>query len=168
MQLVMQIDSNLLQYVLAPALLGVGGFVGWIIKTKTEELRAAQTALRDNRLAAYEEILDPFIALLQTNDAHAEARAFKKVASVEYRRSTLRITLFGSDSAVKAWNNMMQHFYLTANGDDPNSGYRGIGLYADFLLEVRKDLRNKTDLDRFDMLAGFVKDMARTREKIQS
>ena len=162
----MPLDPTLLQYVYAPALLGIGGFVAWVVKSKTEELRSAQTKLREDRLKIYEDILEPYIAMLGS-DAHREAKALKKIISEEYRRTTVRIALFGSDRVVKAWNTLMQHHY-TARESDLDSGFAGIGLFAELLLEIRRDLGNKnSSLGRLDMLRGIIKDIEEHKTQIR-
>ncbi len=162
----MPIDPTLLQYVYAPALLGIGGFVAWLIKTKTEELRSAQTKLHEDRLKIYEDIIEPYIGILGSSNPHGQAKALKTITSEAYRKTTVRIALFGSDKVVKAWNKLMQHHY-TAKEDDTDSGFIGIGLFAEFLLEMRKDLGNKnSSLGRLDMLRGVIKDIEEHKDRI--
>ena len=48
--------------ILGPSILIlIGGGVGWIIKTKYEELRATEKRLLDERRKIYLEIIDPYI-----------------------------------------------------------------------------------------------------------
>ena len=162
----MTIDPTFLQYVYAPALLGIGGFVAWLIKSKTEELRSAQAKLHEDRLKIYEDIIEPYFSILGSSNPHGHAKALKTITSEAYRKTTVRIALFGSDRVVKAWNTLMQHHY-TAKEGDANSGFVGIGLFADLLLEIRKDLGNKnSSLGRLDMLRGIVKDIEDHKRKM--
>ena len=152
-------NETLLQFIYAPILLGIGGFVSWLIKSKTEELKATREKLREDRLKIYEEILEPYVILLNGLDEHSTNKAIKKITSEAYRKSSIKVSLFGSDRVVGAYNKLMENFY-TSDGSDPSAGMRSLRLYAQFLLEIRNDLGNtKSALDAYEMLKPTIKDI---------
>jgi len=144
--------------ILGPSLLTIlGGIIAWIIKSKAEELQATEKKLRDERRKIYEQILEPYIQLF--SDLKNTEKAMEKIVSFDYKKTSFDLYLFGSDSVVKAYNQLMQ--YVFKNEDLKTQNPRTyMTLWANFLLEIRKSLGNKrTKLSDIDMLKGWIKDI---------
>lgn len=52
-----------LKYIGPPLLMVLGGIITWFIKSKSEELKAVEDLLREERRKIYGEILEPYIQL---------------------------------------------------------------------------------------------------------
>jgi len=144
--------------IMGPSLLIIlGGLITWIIKSKTEELQATEKKLRDERRKIYEQILEPYIQLF--SDLKNADEAMKKIVSYDYKKTSFDLYLFGSDSVVNAYNQLMQYAFKSESlkTQDPRLW---MSLWANFLLEIRKSLGNKrTKLSNLDMLKGWIKDI---------
>lgn len=153
--------------------------IGWRIRHDLERRSDLEAKLRDDRITAYNQILEPFIILLMTDAAwksdpknkgkNKEQLAMQTMLSLDYRRHAFKMSLVGGDDVVRAYNNLMQHvFHLTddagvegAPGPDPRAL---IGLLGAFLLEIRRSMGNeKTGLDKWDMLEWFLTDAKKMR-----
>jgi hypothetical protein len=148
-----------LQILGPPLLMVLGGIITWIIKSKSEELRAIEERLREDRRNIYGEILDPYIRIFADIRGQGPAEALARMTSYEYRRTAFNLSLFGSDDVVSAYNNLMQHTYQaeTTGSQDPREMIR---LWGRLLLEIRKSLGNKdTGLGELDMLKGMIRDI---------
>ena len=151
------------------ALIGlVGIVVGWILKSKLEELRAEREKLRSERRKVYGEILDPYIRLFAGLKGDEKARekhqreALKQLASFEYRKNSFDLSLFGDDNVVRAYNDLMQHAFQAAQSEqeEKHHGIKMIKLWGKLLLEIRKSLGNKkTKLTEKDMLRSMIVDI---------
>ncbi|MBU2536534.1 MAG: hypothetical protein KKD83_10300 [Chloroflexi bacterium] len=155
------------QIILPPLLVLIGGVVGWVIKSRTEELRAVEERLRGERRRIYGEILDPYIELFANLKQEDEGRASieEKIISKDYRKAIWELGLLGSDEVVRAYNGMMQYFFnLGSNGkQDIRVTVR---LWGKLRLEIRKSLGNKnTKLDELDMLRGEIIDIDKFLDK---
>lgn len=140
-------------------LVALGGVVSWIVKSRVEELRAAEEKLREDRRKTYTEILEPYIRIF-TDPTAGAAQAMKKVQSFDYRQTAFQLVLVGDDKVVMAYNNLMQYTYRAADGKEPQDTQRMMSLWGEVLLAIRRSLGNKrTKLDSFDMLRGFIKDI---------
>ncbi len=73
----------------------------------------------------------------------------------------------GSDSVVKAYNNLMQYFYNMQEPDakpSENMLKEMLELLGDFLLEIRKSMGNETTkLENWDMLEWWMSDARKLR-----
>ena len=148
-----------LQIIAPPLLMVLGGIITWSIKSKTEELRAIEKKLRDERRKIYAQLLDPFIRLFTDMKGRGSAEALKMITSHDYRKTTFNLNLFGSDEVIRAYNNLMMYIYEgEATPDkDPN---KMLCLWGKLLLEIRKSLGNEdTKLDEVDMLRAMIKDI---------
>lgn len=157
----------MLEALAVPALLGLGGLIAWVVKSRLEEIRAAQERLASDRRKLYAELLDPYIRIFATtkdqgSGPQGKARMQeieKQITSVAYRRSALEVVLIGSDEMVDAYNNLMQRFYKGQTGSSAES-LQTMQLLALLLLAIRKSLGNSaTRLDEWDMLRHMITDL---------
>lgn len=150
---------NLLNALVPTLLVIVGGIITWFLKSKVEELRAAEENLRETRTKTYWEILEPYITLFSDTSEKARAGVIKTITSPQYRKTTFQLCLLGSDEVVRAYNAMLQHMYeaeRTGNQDVQEL----MRLWGALLIEIRKSLGNKkTKLKEVDMLRGMIKDI---------
>jgi hypothetical protein len=148
--------------ILLPSLLVViGGIIGWIVRSRTEEYRAVREKLRAEQRAIYHAILEPYIGIFADLKGEGVSKATQKIVSYDYKKTAFDLNLIGSDEVVQAYNKMMQHSYKAeeTGKQDPKEMMR---LWGSLLLEIRKSLGNKnTKLDEWDMLRGMIKDIDR-------
>ena len=132
--------------------------------------------LRDDRIEIYNQILEPFIVLLMSDAAWASdpknknkdkfKTATAKMLSLEYRKTSFRLSLIGSDSVVSAYSDLLQYFYnRTTSSSSPSDIGETVSLLGSFLLEIRKSMGNEsTKLDKLGMLEWFLTDVRGLRE----
>ncbi len=78
--------------------------------------------------------------------------------SGEYRLAAREFSLIGSDAAVRALNELMQHFYK--HGDDPPDSEKVLELLGGLFLEMRKEfVGRRTALDIKDMFRAQITDI---------
>ena len=83
----------------------------------------------------------------------------RKITSKDYRKAIFELGLLGSDSVVRAYNDLMQYFFKLGS-DGKQDMHETIRLWGTFRLEIRKSLGNKrTKLNAFDMLRGEITDI---------
>lgn len=169
-------------------LLLLGGF-GWWIKQRVEasqakqdllvvqqhaqeaRIRELEDKLREDRIATYNALLEPFFMLFMSEAAFATDKKFKgqkkdeiaisRMLSVEYRHVAFKLSLVGNDEVVRAYNKLMQFFYQTESDPMPLEAktVRWLALMGDLLLEIRKSMGNPTSrLDRWEMIEWFMKE----------
>ena len=160
-----------------PVLVGIVGAVVWKYRQSMERRIRLEAQLRDDRIEVYNQILEPFILLLMSDEAWASdpknkkrdkfKTAQTKMLSLEYRKTSFRLSLIGSDSVVAAYANLMQHFY---NATVPSSSssmdiQKIVSLLGNFLLEIRKSMGNEsTKIDSWGMLEWFLSDARKFRD----
>lgn len=175
-----------------PLLLIILGGMGWLIKNRIEASQAKQDAqasrireledkLRDDRIATYNALLEPFFLLFTSEAAFAQDPKFKnkkkndiamaKMLSVEYRQIGFKLSLIANDSVVRAYNKLMQFFYHTES--DPRSvnekTHDWIALMGTLLLEIRKSMGNESSaLDRWEMIEWFMSDASKIKASYES
>lgn len=154
--------------------------IGWRIRTRLERRMELEDKLREDRIEAYNKILEPFIILLISDQAwkadpknrnkNKDRIATQKMLSLEYKEQAFKLSLVGSDEVVKSYNNLMQYFFSIGNNEselenvDPKIM---MSLLGDFLLEIRKSMGNKvTKLDNWDMLEWFLTDARKYRKGV--
>ena len=147
---------------IAPTLLVIlGGVITWFLKSKVEELRAAEERLQSDRRKIYSQILEPYILIFSDikGSGSGTAKAMKKITSFEYKKTGFELNLIGSDNVVVAFNNLITHAYeADAKGIEDTS--KILSLLGNLLLEIRKSLGNKnTTLNKIDMLRASFKDI---------
>jgi len=145
---------------LAPSLLIiVGGIITWLLKSRVEELRAAEENLRETRTKTYWDILEPYITLFSDTSEKGRTGVIKTITSPQYRKTAFQLCLLGSDDVVQAYNAMLQHQY-EAERTGKQDALELMRLWGALLIEIRKSLgNNKTKLKEFDMLRGMIKDI---------
>ena len=159
--------SSWLPIIIPPLLMAFGGIVSWIIKSRTEELKATEERLRQERVKVYTEILSPYIQILSDPSGPMTARAGTKIASLDYKRIGFELALLGDDEVVRAWSNLLQYFYT--HGESQRDFREALRLLGRMLLEIRRSLGNKrTKLTEFDMLRWLIKDTKSIEHSISS
>ena len=142
----------------APFLIFIGGLITWLFKSRKEELQAIEERALEKRIETYNTILHPLIVMFSNGSTEKmKKEATSIVSSVEYKKAGFSLITFGSDEMVKAYNNMMQTFYLINTEEHPKIVMKK---FAEFLLSIRKDVHNKnTKLKEWDMLKFMIKDI---------
>ena len=152
--------------------------VGWKYRQSIERKLKLEEKLRDDRIEIYNQILEPFIILLMTDTAWSSDKQNKnrnkndvaksKLLSLDYRKTSFKLSLIGSDPVVSSFNDLMQHFYQQENTSQPTSedNIRTImSLLGNFLLEIRKSMGNEdTRIDNWGMLEWFICDARKLRD----
>ena len=66
--------------------------------------------------------------------------------SLEYRKTSFRLALIGSDPVVKSFNNLMQDAFSRSEGSSasPSDAKKMVSLLGDLLLEIRRSMGNET------------------------
>jgi hypothetical protein len=98
---------TLLDYVTAigaiatPILVLILTGVGWAIRNRYEKVRALEEKLREDRIAIYNEILEPFIILLTKDEGFKLEKAYRnktkedvaseKIISLKYRQAAFKM-----------------------------------------------------------------------------
>ena len=87
--------------------------------------------------------------------------AMTKMMSLEYRNTSFKLSLVGSDSVVTAYNNLFQFFF--EQGADPvhtpDQLRNMLSLLGTFLLEIRRSMGNESSkLTNWQMLEWFITD----------
>jgi hypothetical protein len=150
---------NLLNALAPTLLMIVGGIITWLLKSRVEELRAAEENLRENRTKSYWDILEPYITLFSDTSETGRTNVIKTVTSPQYRHTAFQLCLLGSDNVVRAYNRMLQHVY-EAERTKHQDAKELMRLWGALLLEIRRSLGNKrTELEKVDMLRGMIKDI---------
>jgi len=162
--------------ILTPFLVAVVGVIGWGIRIRLQRRVDLEERLREDRIAIYNAILEPFIILLMSDEAwNSDSKnkgkdkdniAKKKLLSLDYRQTGFRLSLMGSDEVVKSYNELMQYFYNS--GPEPSGSeidtQKIMSLLGYFLLSIRRSMGNETtNLDQFDMLEWFISDARKYR-----
>lgn len=166
-----------------PLLVLLLGGIGWKFRSKLERRFELEDRLREDRIEAYNALLEPFIILFMTeaawkSDSKNKGKdknkfATTKLLSLDYRKQSFKMALVGSDSVVSSYNELMQYFYSHEVADENDSEANKVermnnilSLIGSFLLEIRKSMGNEvTKLDNWDMLEWFITD-ARSYRKM--
>jgi hypothetical protein len=172
---------NLLQYLstigslATPLLVLLLTGVGWKYRQSIERKIKLEEKLRDDRIEIYNKILEPFILLLMSDAAWQSDKknkgkdkneiAVSQALSLDYRKTSTKLSLIGSDPVVKAFNNLFQHFY--AAPDNAENSPILLNLVGCFLLEIRKSMGNEsTELDSWGMLEWCITDARKYRDNV--
>lgn len=167
---------------ITPVLLIVLGGIGWLIQNRIQASQAKQEAqstriaeledkLREDRIATYNALLEPFFLLFTSDAAFAldpkyknkkkDEIAIARMLSVEYRQIGFKLSLVANDAVVRAYNKLMQFFYHTEQDARPleDKTSHWIALMGTLLLEIRKSMGNQSSgLDRWEMIEWFMQD----------
>jgi hypothetical protein len=151
--------------------------IGWRIRSRLERHAALEDKLRDDRIATYNAILEPFIVLL-TSDAAWDSDPKKRgktkqetaqrtLISLDYRKQGFRMSLVGTDAVVRSYNELMQYFYAradVASGANEVDAKEMLELLGQFLLEIRRSMGNEaTKLTNWDMIEWWMSDARKLR-----
>jgi len=141
-------------------LLGGGGIVGIWYKSRLDELRETKERLNTERRNVYAKLMDPYILLFaKIVRGEKTDEVIQQILSDDYRRSMFEFTLLGSDEVVKAYTDMMEHFYKVEESGQQDTK-KTMDLWGNLRLQIRKDLGNKdTKLLGLDMLKSEIKDL---------
>lgn len=175
-------DQGILDYVNAvgsiatPILVLILTGVGWNVRNRLERRAELEDKLREDRIGTYNRILEPFVLLLMTDAAwqadpknrnrNKDSLAKGKLLSLDYRTEAFRLSLVGSDSVVRAYNDLMQYFYARDEtvATTEQDAKEMMALLGRFLLEIRRSMGNDaTELDHWEMLEWFLKDARKYR-----
>jgi glucose-1-phosphate adenylyltransferase len=174
-------NNSLLDYIqvvvsaLTPLLVLCLTAVGWKYRQSLERKVKLEERLRDDRVQIYNQILEPFIMLLTSEEAwksdpknkglNKDVFATQKMLSMDYRNVCFKMSLMGSDKVVLAFNNMQQFFYANTDGKaDEGRIKKMMEHLGTLLLEIRRNMGNETTrLENWDMLEWFMKDAKRLR-----
>jgi len=152
-----------------PFLVIILSAIGWRLRKGIERRTELEDKLRNDRIEIYNNILEPFIVLLMSDEAWATDKKNKNkdknlhatstMLSLEYRRQGFKMSLMGSDDVVKTYNDLMQYFYDEENQKAPSRVKEMLKHLGSFLLEIRKSMGNETTkLDQWDMLEWWMSD----------
>lgn len=152
--------------------------LGWTLRHRFERRVQLADQLRDDRVGIYNEILEPFILLLTSQTAWAsdpknknkdkDQLAQQKLLSIQYRQTAFKLSLIGSDSVVRAYNDLFQYFYNRGSDEacevQTADLQEMMRLLGSFLLEIRRSSGNETtELDHWEMLEWFITDARKFR-----
>ena len=145
--------------------------VGWRLRQSIERRHERENKLHGDRIEPYNKILEPFIILLMSDAAwehdtkhrgkNKNDVAMTKMMSLEYRNTSFKLSLVGSDAVVTAYNNLFQFFF--EQGADPvhtpDQLRNMLSLLGTFLLEIRRSMGNESSkLTNWQMLEWFITD----------
>ncbi|WP_404301147.1 hypothetical protein [Alicycliphilus denitrificans] len=172
---------------ITPILLVILGGIGWLIQNRIESSQIKQEAqtkriaeledkLREDRLATYNALLEPFFLLFTSDAAVAHDPKYKnkkkdeialaRMLSVEYRQVGFKLSLVANDEVVRAYSELMQFFYHTERDGRPidEKTSHWIALMGTLLLEIRKSMGNQSSsLDRWEMIEWFMQDASKMK-----
>ena len=159
-----------------PILLAILSAVGWQLRRKVERRIELENQLRGDRIAIYNDIIEPFVILLMTEEAWSQDKknkgrnknkaAIQQMLSLEYRRRGFQMSLMGSDEVVRSYNALLQYFYGQSDKPENFSLPDVLLLLGEFLLEIRKSMGNEmTQLEAWDMIEWWMKDARALREQ---
>jgi hypothetical protein len=78
-----------------------------------------------------------------------------------YRRTAFEFSLIGGDNVVRAFNELMQYMFRSANDTGAKADVKElVRVWGQFLLEIRKSIGEpNTSLSSTDMLRGMITDI---------
>lgn len=164
--------------VATPILVAILGGIGWRIRNRIDRRAELESKLREDRITIYNELLEPFVIIFMSEEAwksdpknearDKNAMGATHLLSLDYKRNAFRLAVLGSDGVLRAYNSLMQYFFLLSDHSAPDEArVKGmldrIGM---LLLEIRRSMGNEsTSLDRWEMLEWFMTDMKAVRGK---
>jgi hypothetical protein len=150
---------ELIQLTLGTLLMLIGGTITWFIKSKKEELRAAERRLQDPRRKLYFQTLEPYLSSFTDRTPEGQSKVLKTMQSPEYQRAIFELNLYASDAVISAHNRLREYTFEADKIRDTNTK-EFLRLLGALLLEIRRSLGNKkTKLDEFDMLRAMIRDI---------
>ena len=161
--------------VATPLLVAVIGGIGWKIRSRIERQLSLEQKLREDRISIYNEILEPFMVMLMSDEAwksdpknknrDKNSLGARQILSLDYRKCAFRLALLGSDGVVKAYNELMQYFFSSGDREATTEAAKAmLARIGVLLLEIRRSMGNEnTDLDKWAMLEWFINDARQFR-----
>ena len=147
--------SNDQWIILGPVLTAIIGLVAIALQSRSDRLRRERARLYEDRRKIYMQIIEPFVLSFSPGQGQ---KALKIMMSAEYRLAAREFSLIGSDDAVRALNDLMQHFYQ--HGDEPPDSRTVLKLLGGLFLEMRKEfMGRKTKLRSKDMFRAQITDI---------
>lgn len=145
----------------AVLLASVTGLAVWYFRSYLESIRKEKEEMQEARRKSYMKILNPYISLFANGASKAgQEEIIKEIISYNYRQAHFEFNLIGSDKAVKAMNQMVQHSRELELGNTFLDQEILIRDWGNLLVAIRKDLGNrKTKLNKKDMLIAHIKDV---------
>lgn len=147
----------------------------FIFGNRITKIRETEEKLRQNRIEIYYKVLEPFFlifsttAIIQHSGKTRKAKeqtgvelATEKLLTLDYQNYCFQLSLFGSETVVKAFNNLLQAYYNPPDGHSETSewGFELMNQTAKLMIEIRKSLGNEgTKLDGLEILEWKIKDI---------
>jgi hypothetical protein len=161
-----------------PMFVALLGGLGWRIRNRIERQIELERKLRDERIAVYNALLEPYIIFFMSDDAwKADPRnkgkdkaefGARALLSIDYKRNAFRLAVFASDGVLRAYNALMQHSYRSVGTpeDSKQENLRGmLEKIGALILEIRRSMGNeKTELSSWEMLEWFLTDIDRVKD----
>ena len=156
-------------------IIGLSG-IGWKLKNSIERKNILEQKLREDRVKIYNEVVQPYIYMFSNEAIKSERKDLKgktiseeglrKLPTVEYRESSFKMLLFGSDGVVRAHNNIQKLAFSSANEEmTPERHKKWLLLLGDLFLEIRKSMGNEnTKLSNLEMLESIITDIHQIKE----
>lgn len=182
-EVTVMVDKDWIDYIVAigtvatPVLVLILTGVGWKYRQSMERRLQLEEKLRSDRIEIYNQILEPFIMLLMSEEAWSSDKrnrgknknelAIVRMLSLDYRKIAFQLSLLGSDPVVSSYNDLMQHFYSQAENEQSLSDDQAretLTLLGSFLLEIRRSMGNEnTHIDNWAMIEWFITDARKLR-----
>jgi hypothetical protein len=125
----------------------IGGLVGYVLRSRLDDIRDAERRLAEERRKLYSDLLAPYIEIFGAIGS-ADAGTTTPIPPARMRKLGFDLMLVGSDDVVRAYNRMMQHVYR-----NPDESLEILHFWALLLLEVRRSLGSaRTELNEVDMV----------------
>lgn len=155
--------------VLSIAIPIITAVVVWVLRDHLDSIRQEREKLNSERAKAYEDILNPYIKLFAASKQGSRSleKEMDSMMRDGYHERLFKMSIFGSDGAVRAYNEMMQTLYRAENSSQVDA-HVAIEQLGFLMLEIRRDLGSKrTELMSTEMLESLITDMSEMVEKGQ-
>lgn len=157
--------------IITPLFIIILSGIGWKLKNSIERKNALEQKLREDRVKIYNEVVQPYIYMFSSEAIKSERKDLKgktiseeglrKLLTVEYRESSFRMLLFGSDGVVRAHNNIQKLAFTSTEKEMTSERHKKwLLLLGDLFLEIRKSMGNETTkLSNIEMLESIITDI---------
>lgn len=119
-----------------------------ILQRKTEKLKIIENQLSENKYKAYIDLVEVFYDILK--DVKNKKETDSNVVGNRIFDAKKDIFMFGSDAVFKKFS-----AWLTFTSENPGD-QRHLNLYLEMMLEIRKDMHNKTNLSKNDIMQNVM------------
>ena len=157
--------SNILQFILTPAIAILTGAAVWFFRSRVDALQRQTERLHSDRVKLYAQVLEPYVLAFSNIGKSQSGEVEALYSSVDYRRAIFELNVAGSDSVIRAMNDFMQYFYTREKQEDKtDKPEQFLLLFGRVLLAIRKDLgKRRTKLSEIDMLQSQITDIGRLK-----